>query len=95
MNSLRSNHLIDDIIQHALQPIAEAEAPRDVWQRIVVEIEHPEPHRRGLIAWFKALEAFSIVPLTQPYCIGSYGRCLSYPFPEVIAIQFRGQCIAS
>jgi hypothetical protein len=95
MNSHKSDHLIDDIIRQAVKPIAEAEAPPGVWQRIVIEIEHPEPHRRGLLSWFKALEAFSITPQTQRYCVGPYGRCLPYPFPGVIAVQFRGQHIAS
>ena len=98
MNSRRSNPFIDgidNVIRQALQPIGEAEAPGGVWQRIVMELDNPQPRRRGLLCWLRALETFSMAPLTRRYCIGPYGRCLAYPFPEIIAVQFRGQHIAS
>jgi hypothetical protein len=94
MNSHRSNDLIDTIIRDALQPITDARPPEGVWRRIVEELDQTRSHRRRF-PWFKVFEGFSISPLTQRCCVGPYGRCLPVPLTQFVAIQFRGQHIAS
>ena len=95
MNSLKSDPHMDPMIRQALEPVAEAHPPEDVWRRIVAELEHSEPSHRGLRAFFKLLEGFSINPLTEQYCVGPFGRCLSTPITDAIGIRFTGQHIAS
>ena len=96
MSSRKSDPLIDTMIRQALRPIAEASPPKGAWRRIVMEIETgTQPRHRGFASWFKALEGFSISPLTQRHCVGPYGRCLPTPFTEAVVIQFRGQRLAS
>jgi len=109
MNSREFDGLLDDLVQQALYPFAEAQPPARVWRRVLsavrsLRVEHAAG--AGLWAAFSRWAEFffgmkgthvTYVPLVsnRPYYVESHGRGLPSPFWDIALKQMFDMRLAS